>query len=165
MTKPVGLDYEKLVGLLKTKKTAKLENKIAADTVRSHMKKVAFDVYNLDNDPYDGLWKLESSADDGKEYLVRMDNDVAETKTGGWTALSNENGTSITLAYKNVPIQRLSGKIFGFNKDDVGIFKKALVEKVAQDDNFKNMILGMLSNDSIKELVKAFPELANRNKR
>ncbi len=164
MVKQPELDYEQLVEFLNKKKESQSNDKLAVELVRNRMHKVAFDVYSVDNDPYDGLWKLESSADDGKEYLVRMDGEgtVAETKTAGWAATSNENGTSITLAYRGIPLQRLSGKIFGFSKDDVGLFKKALLEKVSKDDSFRGKILDMQSDERKAELVKAFPELAVR---
>src|SRR6266516_4093320 len=125
------------------------------------MHKIAFDVYSVDNDPYDALWRLESNAEDGKEYLVRMDNEqTIEAKTGGWSATSNENGSSITLTYRGIPLQRLSNKIFGFSKADVGMFKKALLEKVSMDEGFRNKILGMQTDERKKELYKVFPELA-----
>lgn len=159
MVKQPELDYEKLVEFLKKKETQP-NNKLAADDVRSRMHKVAFDVYSIENDPYDALWRLESSADDGKEYLVRMDNDpTVESKTGGWSATSNESSSSITLSYKSIPIQRLSAKIFGFSKEDVGLFKKALLEKVSKDSSFRTKILDMQLEDTKKELVKVFPEL------
>lgn len=162
MVKQPGLDYEKLVEFLK-KKEVQPNNKLSADTVRHRMRKVAFDVYSIENDPYDALWRLESNADDGKEYLIRMDNDsTTESKTGGWSATSNESGSSITLAYHGVPVQRLSGKIFDFSKDDVGLFKKALLEKVSKDDSFRGKILDMQSDERKTELYKAFPELSTR---
>ena len=165
MVKQPGLDYEELVEFLNKKKEAQSDDKLPVDAVRHRMRKVAFDVYNIENDPYDSLWRLESNADDGKDYLVRMDNDLTvEAKTGGWSATSNESGSSITLAYRGIPLQRLSGKIFGFSKDDVGIFKKALLEKVSKDESFKGKILDMQSDDRKAELVKAFPELAVRQK-
>lgn len=162
MIKQPGLDYEKLVEFIK--KTEPQLNKLAADTVRNRMHKVAFDVYSVENDPYDGLWRLESNADDGKEYLVRMDGEdngaSSETKTGGWSATSNESGSSITLAYNNIPIQRLAGKIFGFSKDDVGFFKRALLEKVYKDEGFRNKVLDMQSDERKTEIYKTFPELS-----
>lgn len=163
MVKKTGLDYSKLVELTNKKKTAAVDNKLPVESVRHRMRKVAFDVYSVDNDPYDSLWRLESNADDGKEYLVRMDNEQpVESKTGGWTATSNEAGTSITLAYKDVPVQRLSGKIFGFSKEDVGLFKKALLEKVAKDEAFKDRILDMQPEERKAELIQAFPELSKK---
>jgi len=163
MVKQPELDYEKLVEFLNKKKETQSNDKLAADAVRHRMRKVAFDVYSIENDPYDALWRLESNADDGKEYLVRMDNEsTVESKTGGWSATSNESGSSVTLAYRNIPVQRLSGKIFGFSKDDVGLFKKALLEKVSKDDTFKGKILDMQSDERKTELYKAFPELAVR---
>lgn len=161
MVKQPGLDYEQLVEFLNKKKEEKSNDKLAADTVRHRMRKVAFDVYSIENDPYDALWRLESNADDGKEYLVRMDNEsTVEAKTGGWVATSNESGSSVTLAYRGVPVQRLSGKIFGFSKEDVGFFKQALLEKVSKNDSFKEKILDMQSDERKAELYKAFPELA-----
>lgn len=165
MGKQPELDYEQLIEFLKNKE-AQTNDKLSVDAVRSRMHKVAFDVYSIENDPYDALWRLESNADDGKEYLVRMDGEgtSAETKTAGWTAASNESGTSITLTYNNVPVQRLSGKIFGFSKDDVGLFKKALLEKVSKDETFRGKILDMQSDERKAELVKAFPELITYQK-
>lgn len=163
MVKQPELDYTALVEFLNKKKEAQSDEKLPADKVRSRMRKVAFDVYSIENDPYDALWRLESSADDGKEYLVRMDNEATvEAKTGGWTAMSNESGSSVTLAYRSVPVQRLSGKIFGFAKEDVGFFKQALLEKVSKDESFKGKILDMQSDERKAELFKAFPELAVR---
>lgn len=163
MVKQPELDYEKLVEFLSKKKEAQSNDKLSADAVRSRMRKVAFDVYSIENDPYDALWRLESSADDGRDYLVRMDNEsTVEAKTGGWVATSNESGSSITLAYRGVPVQRLSSKIFGFSKDDVGLFKQALLEKVSKNDSFREKILDMQSDDRKTELYKAFPELAVR---
>ena len=164
MVKQPELDYEKLVEFLK-KKEAQSNDKLSVDTVRHRMRKVAFDVYSIENDPYDALWRLESNADDGKDYLVRMDNEsTVEAKTGGWSATSNESGSSITLAYRGVPVQRLSNKIFGFSKDDVGLFKKALLEKVSKDESFRGKILDMQSDDRKAELYRAFPELTVRQK-
>lgn len=163
MIKQPELDYAKLVEFLNKKKEAQSNEKLPADSVRGRMRKVAFDVYSIENDPYAALWRLESNADDGKEYLIRMDNEATvETKTGGWTATSNESGSSVTLAYRGVPVQRLSGKIFGFASDDVGFFKQALLEKVSKDETFKNKILDMQADDRKIELFKAFPELAVR---
>lgn len=166
MVKQAELDYKKLIEFLKTKQATKSDDKLPVDAVRHRMHKIAFDVYSIENDPYDALWRLESNADDGKEYLVRMDGEgtAAETKTAGWKATSNESGSSITLFYNNVAVQRLAGKIFGFSKDDVGLFKKALLEKVSKDETFRSKILDMQSDERKVELFKAFPELAVRQK-
>jgi hypothetical protein len=162
MVKRPELDYDKLVGFLNKKTEEKPTDKIAVSAVRNRMHKIAFDVYSIEDDPYDGLWKLES--EDGKDYLVRIDgeNSTPDLKNSGWSATSNESGNSITLAYRGVPVQRLSGKIFGFNKRDVGLFKQALVEKVANDETFKNKIIDMQTDERKAELVSAFPELAVR---
>lgn len=163
MVKQYGIDYGALAGSMKKEEKSQAVNKIAVDNaVRGRMVKVAFDVYNIENDPYDTLWKLET-AEDGKEYLTRMDDgEAVETKTGGWAAISNEAGNSITLSYKGVPIQRLSGKIFGFDKKDVGLFKKALLEKVASNDGFKNKLIEMQPEEKKSELYRAFPELVTK---
>lgn len=165
MVKQSELDYKQLIEFLdkKNEKNASAsDNKLSVSDVANRMHKIAFDVYSIENDPYDSLWRLESSADDGKEYLVRMDIDSSgnDIKTANWSATSNELGTSITLSYRGVPIQRLSNKIFGFAKDDVGIFKRALLEKVSKDASFRTKIIDMQSNDRKVELIKIFPELA-----
>ena len=163
MVKQSGLDYDKLIEFYNREKETKTSNRLAVESVRHRMRKVAFDVYNIENDPYDSLWKLESNADDGKEYLVRMDNDQpVDTKTGGWSATSNEAGSSVTLAYKNVPVQRLSNKIFGFSKEDVGLFKKALLDKISKDEVFRGKVLDMQTDERKAELLKTFPELAQK---
>jgi hypothetical protein len=165
MGKQPELDYDQLIEFLKNKEV-KSNNKLAVSDVAQRMHKVAFDVYSVENDPTDSLWRLESNADDGKDYLVRMDGEgtAAETKTAGWAAISNETCTSITLSYNNVPVQRMSGKIFGFSKEDAGLFKKALLEKVSKDEAFRGKILDMQSDERKAELVKAFPELIGYRK-
>ncbi len=165
MAKKTELDYDKIFDTLTKPVKKSNSNKISADKVRNRMKKVAFDVYSIDNDPQDSLWRLESNADDGKEYLVRMDVDESsEVKTASWSAVSNTAGNSITLSYNGVPVQRMAGQIFGFNNEDVGIFKRALVEKVSNDNTFKKKILDMQSPERKLELVKLFPELAIQDK-
>ena len=135
-----------------------LGNKFALETVKNHLHKVAFDVFQLDNDPYDGLWKLESSVEDGKDYLVRLDNE--EVYKTSWSATSNEDCTSITLAYKNIPIHRFASNDFGFSKDDICLFKKSLLENICQNSNFRNKVLDMQPKDIKAGIIKAFPELS-----
>lgn len=161
MVKEPEIDYGMIAETLKNKAgNSSFSDKVEASKVRNRLHKVAFDVYSIENDPYDGLWKLEA-ASDGKEYLVRIDSEPAvEVKTGGWTATANDNGTSLTLAYKGMPIQRLSAKIFGFSKSDVIIFKRALLEKVVSNSSFRDMLIDMQPEDKKRELIKLFPELA-----
>ena len=123
------------------------------------MRKIAFDVYNVENDPYDGLWKLES-LEDGKEYLVRMEAQPGlEDKTGGWSATSNSAATSITIAYKNIPITKISNKNFDFNKDDIYVFKQTILQKIAADNRFRKLIVNLQSDEKRKEIMNLFPEL------
>lgn len=157
----LDLDYEKLFGSLNKTKEVIETKKLIVSEVASRMRKVAFDVYNIENDPYNALWKLESNAEDGKDYLVRMgDEPMYEAKTGGWSAVSNENATSITLAYKNFPIQRLSSVEYKFNKEDVSQFKSVLLEKMATDNSFVAKMINAQPEEKKLELIKIFPELA-----
>lgn len=164
--KKYELDYTLIANSMKKEATKiELPNKLAVDDkIKTRMIKVAFDVYNINNDITDSLWKLESSADDGKEYLVRLDAEVENTleKSAGWSAVSNESGNSVTLSYKGVPIQRMSSKLFGFNKDDVGSFKRMILEKVASNETFKKRLINMQPKEKKAELIKTFPELITK---
>src|SRR5690348_2491490 len=65
------------------------------------IKKVAFDVYRVENDPYDGLWTLEDYQ--GKPYLIRASEpQVTQLDQGHWTVTSDYDKANVTLSYKKV---------------------------------------------------------------
>lgn len=120
------------------------------------IKKVAFDMYRVANDPYKDLWNLKTI--DGKDYLVRASDPqpVLEAK-GDWTAISSHDKSDITLAYKKVPIARFSSDKYGFNKDDVFTFKSALLENTKDEQFLKNVLMGQPESKRTA-LVSEFPE-------
>ena len=65
---------------------------------RGLIKKVAFDVYRVENDPYDGLWIVENV--DGHPHLVRASNPTFDSKVAGdWNAVSDYENDNVTLSY------------------------------------------------------------------
>ena len=123
------------------------------------IRKVAFDVYRVDNDPYDGLWMMQE-ADDGKNYLVRAsDPQFDYKKSGEWEAVTDYGQENITLAYKNVPIARFSSKEFGFTPETASNVKSVILEKAASDEEFLKGVLVMQPESKRQAICSTFPEL------
>jgi hypothetical protein len=124
-----------------------------------HIKKIAFDVYKVDNDPYRDLWTLENI--DGVQHLIRASNPEFErTVVGDWAATSDYDKKNITLSYKEKPIARFSSDIFGFSSDDILMFKEALLGKVESDDSFLKEVLSEQPLSKKTSLINSFPELS-----
>ena len=122
------------------------------------IRKIAFDVYRVDNDPYKSLWLLEEI--EGKRYLVRSDNPTyASSEQGDWSAISDYEHKNVTLAYKEVPIARFSSESYGFSSEDISSFKTALLELAAEDQSLVKDILAEQPEDKRKALAFNFPEL------
>lgn len=123
------------------------------------IKKIAFDVYRVDNDPYENLWVLEDV--NGVPHLVRASDDFqAEPSVmGDWVATSDHERENVTLSYKNVPVARFASKDYGFNKSDVITFKSALLERLESDNEFLKEIFAEQPISKKESLVKNFPEL------
>nr|BDD46206.1 hypothetical protein 38 [bacterium] len=123
------------------------------------IKKIAFDVYRVENDPYHSLWMLEDI--DGKPYLVRASEpSYNSNQQGNWSAISDYEHRNVTLAYKNIPIARFSSDEYEFKPDDIGSFKTALLELVGEDERFVKDVLAEQPEDKVKALVTTFPELS-----
>tara|TARA_B100000131_G_C17748760_1_gene464248 strand:- start:100 stop:579 length:480 start_codon:yes stop_codon:yes gene_type:complete len=152
---------ELLIDILKKNSDSLLDkDKIAMDE-NLVIKKVAFDFYKVDNDPYNGLWKSEES-DDGKMYLVRASDPRFEHKEAGdWTAISDYDSENITLSYKNIPIVRMSSDEYGFSKDNIFEFKDAVLDKVSSDNRFLNEIISDQPDSKVSAIYQSFPELNN----
>ena len=120
--------------------------------------KFAFDLYRVENDPYQDLWILDDI--DGAQHLIRASHPTNEHKTSGdWTVVSNYDKNNITLRYKNIPITSFSSENFGFNKEDIITFKEAILDQVGGDESFiKNVFSGQPSK-KVDALVGTFPEL------
>ncbi len=120
------------------------------------IKKVAFDVYRVANDPYRDLWNVESV--DGKEYLVRASDPQPSLEARGeWTAITSHDQKDITLAYKKIPIARFSSDKYGFKNDDVFTFKSALLENTKDEKFIKDVLLEQPESKRVA-LVNEFPE-------
>lgn len=121
------------------------------------VKKIAFDVYKVENDPYDSLWTLEDVV--GQQYLVRANDpkyDVSES--GNWSLATSYDKSNITLAYKSVPIARFSSSDYGFNPDEVTTFKSALLERIHGDNIFIKEVLDEQPESKKIALISTFPE-------
>jgi hypothetical protein len=125
---------------------------------RGFFKKVAFDVYKVDNDPYSDLWVLQDI--EGSQYLVRASNPKYQSQEpGDWSVASNNNKDNITLAYKNIPIARFSSYQYGFLPEEIITFKSALLDRVNKDEEFIKDILKSEPEQKRAALVHSFPEL------
>lgn len=120
------------------------------------IKKIAFDVYRVANDPYKDLWNVESI--EGKDYLVRASDPQPSLEArGDWTAITSHDKKDITLAYKKIPIARFSSDTYGFKGEDAFTFKSALLENVKDNKFVKNVLMEQPESKRIA-LVNEFPE-------
>lgn len=120
-------------------------------------RKFAFDVYKVDNDPYESLWILQEF-DDGPHLVRASDPKYSAEEKGDWTAVSDYDRENVTLVYKNVPIARFSSKEFGFNPSDAMTFKSALLEMVEKDGEFVKSVLSGQPSGKREALATTFPE-------
>ena len=121
-------------------------------------RKIAFDRFKVDNDPYESLWALKEI--DGAPHLVRASDPQFETrKNGDWEIISDYDKRNVTISYKNIPISRFSSEEFGFSPDDISIFKSALIEKTSSDNLFLKELLNEQPVSKRDALVSTFPEL------
>lgn len=121
-------------------------------------RKVAFDVYKVDNDPYQGLWFLQEV--DGAQHLVRANDPTTEPAVqGDWSAISDHLKENITLAYKDTPIARFSSDVYGFRPEDIITFKSALLDRISRDSEFISEVLAEQPKSKRQALEARFPEL------
>jgi len=137
--------------------------KISYEQNKHLFTKVAFDVFQLNSSPVDSLWILEDD-DDGAQFLVaRYEDEDADSglkAESSWAALADKEAANVTLFYKDSPIQRFASTEFGFTKDDVGVFKKSLIEKLSSDKTFRDKFLSSLPTAKRDALLQQFSELA-----
>jgi hypothetical protein len=142
-------------------KDTKCKDKIAYSEellANGNFKKVAFDVYKVDDDPYSDLWVLQDVG--GTPYLVRASNPQYATKElGNWSATSDYEKSNVTLAYKDVPVARFSSDVYGFSSGDIITFKSALLERVQEDEDFVKDVLKSEPDKKRQALTDKFPEL------
>lgn len=143
--------FEKKSKSLGSKNKIKYSNNIL-------IKKVAFDHFKVDNDPYESLWKMEEQ--DGEMYLVRSSELDSDKKViGNWTAVSDNSKSNITLSYKNVPVALLSSSDYNFDRDSIMTFKSALLDTMEGDVGAVKDILSLQPKAKAEALSNTFPEL------
>ncbi len=122
------------------------------------IKKLAFDVYRVDNDPYEGLWLLEDI--EGVPHLVRASQpEIEQSKVGDWIVTSDQQKENVTLSYKSFPIARFSSVEYGFGKEDILTFKSAILDRISNDKTFVKEVLAEQAGENLEALVKTFPEI------
>lgn len=127
------------------------------------IKKVAFDMYKVFGDRYNGLWKLEERQDGA--FLVRSSHpEYGRKEAGDWSAISNHDCDIVTLSYKNVPISSFSSEEYGFTKDDVFTFKTALLDMAKEDPSFVTKVVDTQLESKATALKSVFPDLFKNNK-
>lgn len=154
------LDWQKLAGTVVSD-----PGRIPYEPNKHLFRKVAFDVFQLKSGPVDPIWILEEG-EDGESYLVAQYSEDEgpdkglEAKSSHWAALSDSEGDSVTLLYKNTPIRRFASDEFGFDKSDVHLFQETLVEKLSSEEALKEKLLKELDSERRDALLSQFPELA-----
>jgi len=147
----------------------KLAGDVTPDTSRvpykpnKHLfRKIAFDVFQLNNAPVQSLWILEED-EDGSQYLAAQYGDEQAEENievkSHWLALTDKKGENVTLVYKDAPIQRFASDEYGFSSEDVHIFQRTLIEKLSSDKAFVDKLLKSQSKERTEMLLKQFPEL------
>ena len=150
---------ELLIDILKKKSDSLMDKDRISMDGQVLIKKVAFDLYKVDNDPYNGLWTTEDS-DDGKTYLVRASDPRFDHKdSGDWSAISDYDSKNITLSYKNTPIVRMSSDDYGFSKEDIFDFKDVVLNKISTDKRFLEEIISSQPDSKVSAICQSFPEL------
>jgi hypothetical protein len=139
------------------------KKRLPYDKYKHLFTKVAFDVFQLNTSPVESYWILEKD-DDGKEYLSanyeKEQTEELQAKSS-WEALSDKESKNITLLYRGVPIKRFASSEYGFDSNDVDIFKNALVNKLSVSKEFVDKLIEVLTEEKRDALVKAFPELVS----
>lgn len=123
-----------------------------------NIRKVAFDVFRVENDPYKGLWALREV--NGGKHLVRMsDPQFHKESSGDWSAISDYDDANVTLSYKNVPIARFSSEEYGFRSSNISNFKTALLNRAKEDSEFLQLVFKEQPQPKLEAIASAFPEL------
>jgi len=140
---------------LSEKNAIKFSEKLVSN---GQIQKFAFDVYKVNDDPYNGLWVLQDI--NGAAHLVRASDPRYESvNSGDWGAVSDYNRENVTLTYKSRPIARFSSKSYGFAPEEVITFKEALLERIGEDDSFVKEVFAEQPESKRSSIKQAFPEL------
>jgi len=145
----------------RTSSSVSNKNKIAySEELESNgtIKRVAFDVFRMENDPYDGLWVVQDV--DGSPHLVRAsDPQYDKSGDGNWTVTSNYDKNNVTLSYNKVPVAGFSSDKYGFSSNDIITFKAALLDSATNDEAFVKDVFDEQPKAKRLALASTFPEL------
>lgn len=153
------LDFEKLAKTVNPDTT-----RLPYQQVKQHFTKVAFDVFQLNNTPFESYWILEQG-EDGQEYLVAKYDDAPDGELeahGSWQALSDKTASNVTVYYKGVPVKRCTASDFGFTTDDVHLFTKTVADGLNGNDELAEKMLAELPAEKADALAQQFPELKKK---
>ena len=147
-----------LIKILKKNSSSMVDKNVLPMDDSVSFKKVAFDLYRVDNDPYNGLWVSKEL--DGKQHLVRTEDPTYNYQDNGdWVAITDYDCANITLAYKNAPIVSFSSEEFGFDNENVISFKNVILDKISSDDKFFSEVMSDQPREKLSAIFETFPEL------
>lgn len=149
-----------LLSIVDNSKKKNIPDRIAfseQSVIDGSFKKIAFDVYRVENDPYETLWLLQE-CDDGPHLVRASIPEYSQEVHGEWCAVSDSDKRNVTLKYKNIPIARFSSEEFNFQPDEVLTFKSAILERAEKDDAFLKDLLKSQPSSKREALVSTFPE-------
>jgi len=97
---------------------------------------------NLFRDTIDScIWQLQKG-EDGNDYIIRAEPETGLTAESqkDWAANTDSTRESITLSFRGMPICKFAGKVYGFDRSTVELFRKYVMEKT-QDVNFVRALI------------------------
>lgn len=118
---------------------------------------VGFDLYSNDSNE---IWKLETDAASGEEFIIRTAQyDTTFKASRVWTAELNQNKTAITLAYKGTAIKAFKKAEVQFDDENADDWRKFLVDKIKTDPSFVETVLAEVGSNRRDYILGKFPEL------
>ena len=121
---------------------------------QKYFRKVAFDCYKSAAGNSDQLWELRT-ADDGRQYLYALygePEDVVAASVTTWEATADQDGSQVTLSYKNIPVYKFAAKDYRFTPELSQEFAKFLTEK-ARDPKWIDTLLSKAMTEERKAAV------------
>ena len=117
------------------------------DKYQSYFYKVAFDCYKANNGS-EQLWELRDG-DDGRKYLFALYEEPEDVVTSSkdWEAQPDQEGKSITLSYKKIPIYRFASEQFRFTPQQAGEFAEFISKKAENKDWIQKLLSDAMSDE------------------
>jgi hypothetical protein len=131
------------------------ENKIPVAGNESRIKRFAFDLFQVDGENVEDLWKIQAD-DDGKEYLVRTYSLPEEEKiiTSSWNVLNDKKCANLTIYYKDIPLKKMAMSDLGIKNLEIDNIRNTLIKKLSNNSDFIIKFVATLPADKIEELQK-----------